>query len=660
MTTDEPIIDYLRARGRERPPDGFVSSVMAAIDDPGPSRSPFAAWMPAVAIATGVAVIAAVALFIGQGPNVGPGPSPATNSPTPSASVEPTIDDLGVALLDAVDVLRAAPGVEGRQQVEIDGVIGAVTWFDWRANGDQVLVQRQDLDVTETGWWMVTDGAPPATGQRIYTFIQAKVGDESFFTNEAGDWQVAARDDGFRTGALGLAILDGAILPWRPLDGLVSSLDDPSEARIERDDLPDGGVEWQLESEWTGAPLIQRWTIGPGGELRSWTFEREDRSVDPDGDFNANATHGWLQYTITDGDPIEPPDVERVPDPASFGLPADFPLGPGIEAEIDYRAYVEAALDALEAYHWNSANIDWATARAAALDGLPAEPTQDQAHARIQRAIGTFDAFNTVLVRPRDVPPGGQAGGDASFAVPSVERIGAVAHLALPAPGGSDDLADYVGAAAEAMAAAETAEPACGWVVDLRDYDGGAWGPPMLATAGLLGDGRAVTFRSPAGEWWLEIDDAGVVTADGFDAADDKIDSPYIATYGAEIQRDRSLASAIGEEASYRPAGDVPVALLVGNGTISGGEQTLVAFLGRESTRTFGAPTGGRPIVAPNVEMADGAVLRIPTWVPVDRDGTAHAANVMPDELIGDTRATGSDAILEAALAWLQEQPGCS
>jgi len=357
MTRDERIIEYLRARGRDRPPDGFVSSVMAALDDPMPSRSRFAAWVPAVAIAAGAAVVAAVTLLIGQGPDVGPGPSPATSSPTPNASVEPTIDDLGVALLDAVDVLRAAPGVEGRQQVEIAGIIGSATWFDWRPNGDQVVVQRQDLDVTETGWWMVPDGAPPATGQRIYTFIQAKVGDQSFFTNEAGDWQVAGRDDGFRMGAFGPAILDGSIPPWRPLDGLVASLEDPAEARVQRDELPDGGTEWELGFEWMGAPLSQRWTIGPGGELRSWTLEREDRSVDPEGRFYDNATHAWLEYTITDGDPIKPPDADTEPDAADVGLPADFPLPvPAPNATESstsleqLRAAVTDALDALRSH----------------------------------------------------------------------------------------------------------------------------------------------------------------------------------------------------------------------------------------------------------------------------------------------------------------------
>jgi hypothetical protein len=323
---DRQIIEYLRARGQVSPPVDLTRSVMAALESAPAGRARFSAYLPASVAVGAAAAVAALALLLGTGRDMGPAPN---SSATPSASVSAvTIDDLGVALLDAVDVLREAPGVEGRQQAEIDGTIGSATWFEWRPNGDQVIVQRQDLDVTETGWWMVPDGAPATTGQRISTNIQVVIGDELFFTNEAGDWQVAANDDGFPQGAIGPAMLDGSVLPWRPLDALVSSLPDPSEARIERDDLSGGVVEWELEVPWMGAPLIQRWTIGPGGELRSWTYEREDRSVDLEGGFDANTTHGWLEYTITDGDPIERPDVDADPDAAAVGAPADLPLQP--------------------------------------------------------------------------------------------------------------------------------------------------------------------------------------------------------------------------------------------------------------------------------------------------------------------------------------------
>lgn len=657
--SDERVIDYLRQRGHVTPPHDLVARVMAAIDAPPVIPSRFSPFMPAFVAMGAMAVIAVLAFLIGQGPNIGPGPSPATSSPTPSASVEPTIDDLGVALLDAVDILQAAPGVEGRQQVEIDGTIGSATWFDWRPNGDQVIVQRQDLDVTETGWWMVPDGAPPATGQRIYTNIQVVIGDELFFTNEAGDWQVAANDDGFPQGAIGPAILDGSILPWRPLDGVATWLPDPSDVRVERDDLPDGGVEWELEFQWSGTPLIQHWTIAPGGELRSWILEREDRLVDPDGDFIANVTHASLHFTISNGDPIERPDLDAAPDPTPFGLPEDFPLGAGqAEAEIDYRAYVEDVLDVLETHHWNSDNIDWAVARSAALDGLAEELSADQAYSRIQRAVQTFDSFSTNFIRPRDVPPDGIGDGGGPVQLPGADRIGGVGHVTLPPleGGGEDDLLEYLGAAREEMAAVEAPSAACGWVVDLRDYDGGAWGPPLTAVRGFLGEGRVVTFGSTAGDWWLEIASDGALTVGGFD--DPAFPgSPYF----DGVESDEDVSGVITGDTPFTPsAGDAPVAVLVGNGTAHGGEQTLVAFLGRPDTRIFGGPTRGMPIVAPNLHLVDGAVVRLPIWVPVDREGRRYTTNILPDEVTGDTRASGTDAVLDAALQWLESQAGCS
>ena len=146
----------------------------------------------------------------------------------------------------------------------------------------------------------------------------------------------------------------------------------------------------------------------------------------------------------------------------------------------------------------------------------------------------------------------------------------------------------------------------------------------------------------------------------GLDELDDPVDSPYIQN-SPEDDQDAELAEVFAAERPHRPSvAGAPVAVLVGNGTAAGGEQALVAFLGRPETRVFGAPTAGMPVVAPNVHLADGAVFRVPTWVPVDRDGTRYTENIVPDEVIGDTRAGSSDAILDAATEWLEGQPGCS
>jgi C-terminal processing protease CtpA/Prc len=236
-----------------------------------------------------------------------------------------------------------------------------------------------------------------------------------------------------------------------------------------------------------------------------------------------------------------------------------------------------------------------------------------------------------------------------------------VGHVSLPSPGegGPDTLRDYLRAAHAAMAAVEATDAACGWIVDLRDYGGGGWGPPMWALGGLLDPGRAVTFSSPGGEWGLDVGPDGVVTAAGFEAVDAAA-SPYIDT-SFEHASDDAFVAVRDDEPPYLPSvASPPVAVLVGNGTASGGEQAAVAFLGRPNTRTFGGPTGGSPIVAPNLPMLDGAVLRMPIWVPADREGERYTTNIMPDEVIGDTRSTGTDAVLDAALEWLEGQPGCS
>jgi carboxyl-terminal processing protease len=658
--TDERIIEYLRSRGAAAPPADLVRSVMAAVDaDPG-QRSRFGAALPVLVAAGAAAVIFVLALLFGLGRDVGPAPTPFA-TPSPDA-LAVTVDELQQAVAAAVDILRESPGVEGTGASHVLDELGSATWFSWRPGGDQVVVTRMDVGVTQSAWWLDPDAGPPARGENVATTIQVLSGDTYYRAAEeiGGEAGWSTEDRLTAPDVLGVpfpAILDGAVEPW----GASFATSVEGEASVAS--LADGGALWTLTRPYRTGSVIDEFDIGPDGDLRSMSTEFVD--VDPSLEDAPFITSSLVELTfLEDPEPIPAPDVDAVPDPTDFGLPADFPLGGAESAMIDYRAYVEDVLAALEAYHWDSANIDWGVARSAALDGLPEDPTMDQAHARIQAAIGTFDVFNTVFVRPQDVPPGGIDGtGAVSTSLPEGERLGNVGYVTLPPPAEYSPSAfgEYLQATRDAMAAIDAAQPACGWVADLRDHDASAWGPSAFALGGLFGEGRIVTFRSPAGEWWLETDDAGIVSSGGFDGSEDPIDSPYIASYGSEVQRDARLAEAIAAEPPHViRVSDAPVAVLVSNATASGGEQTVVAFLGRPSTRVFGAPTGGMPIVAPNLRMADGAVLRIPTWIPVDRDGTAHTGNIVPDEVIGDTRASGSDAILDAALEWLADQPGCS
>ena len=650
--SERVVIDYLRARGRVEPPPGFVRSVMGAIDEAPPAQSWFSAFLPAAAVAGAVAIIALTALLLGQNPNIGPGPSQSA-APSPSAT-NATFAELETAVTAATERLAEGP-VEGRQVFHLEDYLASATWFDWRPSGDQVVIVREDVDVSAP-WWADPDGKPLTVGERIDTRT-AVIADGAMYRSEEGEWVVEEPPNGPLT--WGVGILSGQI----PAVGTVASR---SVVRATRLALDDGGERWTLELITDGVNPSAEWIIGSDGILDAYvtngaqvTIGGIDVAVAPGEGLRGASARSVIEFTpIEDAEPITAPDLDSVPDPMGLGLPADFPLsGAASEARIDYREYVEVALDALETYHWNAANVDWAGARSAALDGLPDEPMAGQAHQRIIAAIQTFDTFNTVFVRPGDIPPPDAAAGPGDL--PVGDRIGEIAIVTLPASIGSDAQAvqQYLVAARDQMAAADAPDPACGWIVDVRAAAGGASGPLFAAVGGLLGEGRAITFDSAVSDWWVDVDASGTVSFGAEHVTSEILGSPIFSDATADAEREQAAwEAAIARERPYRPAaGDLPVVVLTSSATLSAGEQLVVAFQGRSDTRTIGGVTGGGPQSLLALHMVDGAVLRMPTATPIDRDGTPYSENIFPHD-----SAPAGDAALDAAVEWLETQYGCS
>jgi hypothetical protein len=648
---DERIIEYLRARGRADVPAGFVGSVMRAVDDAPIPRSMFSPYLPAVAAAGVVAVIAVLALWLGQGRDVGP-------APNPSATAAPvSLDELRAAVTESTVRLADSPGVQGVQTAWIEEYLASASWFDWRPNGDQVVVRRSDTDV-QAPWWTDPEGEPLTVGERIETEMNVFLGD-SWYRTEAGSWVVAERTDAPR-GPLVYAIglLTGEIPAVPPTE-------EAAETIATRRDLDDGGQVWVLELSDGEGTWVAEWHIGPDGLLVSFATEGVGVTMFPSEDFGTATQRTRVEFTtLAAPEPIAAPDPDATPDPAVFGLPADFPLADGGRAaDVDYRAYVDVAMDALEAYHWNAASIDWEAARAAALGGLPEDPTADQAHQRIRNAIQTFDFFSTVFVRPEDVPTG--SGPPVSLPGPSGTRLGDVGYLHLPAldAGGPEDVRGYLQDGRTAMESIESTAPACGWIVDVRETAFGAYPPLFGVLAGLLGDGRVITFDSTLGDWWVEVNGDGTLLIDGEERTADILDSPAVAEATPEDERlALEFADILASEAAHQPRDpDAPVVVLTSNVTAAAGEQLVVGFRGRPATRVMGGVTAGSPHGQMSLEMVDGARLRIPVSTLVDRDGTVYDSNLVPDESVAVIGGPdGDDPAIDAALEWLESQPGCS
>jgi carboxyl-terminal processing protease len=650
--SDERVIEYLQFRGQAQPPTDLVPRIMAAVDTAPVGRSPFAAFLPA-AVAIGlVAVVAIVALILGQEPNVGPGPTDSVE-PRPSPA---SVEELRAALESAIDVLREAPGVEGVSTASVLDELSGATWFSWRPNGDQVAITRTDVDVAQTGWWLDPDGEPPARGENVTTTIHVLVGDESYEADaDADGWVAGSREDVPPVVTIPTGILDDAV----PVADAFGTAD--GDVTVTRD--PDGTTTWVLTAPYRDGTAISEWGIAPDGGLRAWSGELVGVSPTVE-DAPFITSHRTEFAPLSDPEPIEPPDTDLPPDPAALGLPPDFPLAaPGAALDVDYVAYVETTLNAMEAYHWNTENIDWEAARAAALNGLPDDPTAGQAHQRIQEAIQTFDTFNTVLLRPEDVPPGG--GAPTGSAGPSGERLGDVGYLHLPAldAGGPEDVEAYLRVGRTAMESIESTAPACGWIVDLRETAFGAYPPLFGVVAGLVGEGRVITFDSALGDWWVEVNDDGTLTIDGEERTADILDSPAVAAATADDERQtQEFDAVLASEAPYLPADpDAPVVVLTSNVTTAAGEQLVVGFRGRPATRVIGGVTSGSPHGQMSLEMVDGARLRFPVSTVVDRAGTTYDSNLVPDETVAVvTGSDGDDPAIDAAVEWLEGQPGCS
>jgi carboxyl-terminal processing protease len=654
--SDERVIEYLRFRGQAQPPTDLVPRVMAAVETSPVGRSPFAAFLPA-SVAVGVAaVVTIVALLVSQGPDVGP-----SVSSTPEASPRAaSVGELEAAVTAGVEFLREGGAVEGIGTASVLGELGSATWFSWRPSGDQVVINRSDVDVTQTGWWLNPEGGPPARGVNITTTIQVLAGDTYYRAAEdvGGPAGWTTEDRASAPDVLGLpfpAVLDGTVDPWE----WSNRSEADGHATVQR--LPDGGAVWTLTRPVRGGSSIEEFRIGPDGALISMSSELV--GVEPNLEDAPLVTSGSVELTVlSDAEPIPAPDVDVPPDLSLFGLPTDFPLETDASGDIDYVEYIETALDAMEAYHWNTAAIDWQVARAAALEGLPDEPTAGQAHQRIRDAILTFDDSTTVFVRPDDVPTGD--GGPEGSTRPSGERVGDVAYLDLPAldAGGPDDVLGYLQDGRSAMASIESAAPACGWIVDVRDTAFGAYPPLFGVVGGLLGDGRVITFDSALGDWWVDVNEDGTLAIGGEERAAGVLDSPAVAAATADEERqDAEFAAMLERTEPHVPAErDAPVVVLTSNATAAAGEQLVVAFGGRPATRVIGGVTSGTPYGQMSLEMVDGARLRIPVSTILDRDGTVYDSNLVPDDNVAVFGGSGGDPAIDAAVEWLEGQPGCS
>jgi carboxyl-terminal processing protease len=335
------------------------------------------------------------------------------------------------------------------------------------------------------------------------------------------------------------------------------------------------------------------------------------------------------------------------------------------EATPAAKAYLQAALDVMQANSVRKRSVDWNLVRqkavkAAAGAELPADTyeairvalrelkdsrsaldlSKEQRDLEVSRKPTKIDQNRFSLPRPTyaaEVQKGPEG---------YVHRIGGqtVARVIVPA---------YEAAAAESSASnlratqlqkviadLGAANP-CGWIIDLRGnttYD--LWA--ILAGMGpLLGDVMVGGFRDADGnlvKWFYREGKSGIRDLLGVE---------------------HNLAIVEGQP--FHAKGAPVLAVLIDRKTTNSAGAFAITMRGRPLTRFFGEQVSNTSATE-RFELNDGASLVLTIGVYVDRAGSEYPDGLNPDEAIplsGRNPRASDDPVIHAALGWIGEQSDC-
>ncbi len=305
-------------------------------------------------------------------------------------------------------------------------------------------------------------------------------------------------------------------------------------------------------------------------------------------------------------------------------------------------AYATSVIDMAEAHALHGDTVDWASIRRSA-----ARTVHDWTSAR-----AAINQLATLL----DI-----AGNPAQFVLPEdlrsgVYQVGTIPPAGHPLPGnigylsieamgpGLAQSSDYLHTVRATIARIEQ-NPTCGWIVDLRYNDIGDAYTMIQSLGPLLGDGRVFGFKEAHGrDIWIEVR-AGAVYENGVE-----------------------IIPAVADVPPSPPRRQVgPIAVLIGPSTKYSGELLAMAFVGRPSARLFGSPTAGDTEADRSFTLFDGSVFSLLSAFEMDRTGHVYTfpERVTPDQQteeisgVSPKYGTEDDPSVNAAMAWLGQQPAC-
>jgi carboxyl-terminal processing protease len=171
-----------------------------------------------------------------------------------------------------------------------------------------------------------------------------------------------------------------------------------------------------------------------------------------------------------------------------------------------------------------------------------------------------------------------------------------------------------------------------GIVLDLRLNGGGAMYPMMLGLEQLLHDGKIGSFEAKGhGNWIIKNND---------------------------FYLDTMILTSIVPKCSI-PNNNIPVAVLIGQGTGSSGEFLTIAFKKRANTVFIGSNTAGYVTTTSGYKINNGVWLMLSTGYGRDRQGQIYEQAISPEIYIDEPDSFNDikkDKKVLAAIKWINEK----
>ena len=291
------------------------------------------------------------------------------------------------------------------------------------------------------------------------------------------------------------------------------------------------------------------------------------------------------------------------------------------EAEL----FLNEVLEVMEVNSINRHQIDWADFRTKVFSKVDGAQTFQDTYPGIREALVLLNDNHSVFFK---------ADGGSIF-VGSIQcSVQEIAKPTLPSNIGYVKVNSFSGSSndSEAISFAQEIQNQIigddhadlkGWIVDLRGNGGGNMYPMIAGIGPILGEGIAGYFIDADNNQtsWGFVDGASVIQGNSVTKLDD--------SYELIITNPK-------------------VAVLLDNGIASSGEVVAISFIGRDGTRSFGAPTCGLSTGNTRFNFSHNCNMLLTTVVLADRNKNQYGREVIPDE------TTSNEDIISKAIEWLE------